>query len=125
MQRTARIYFIIALLFVWLVGVFDALAENGRLLSRTELVIPADALGQPRIVPQFSNAVQRARFWKFTYESDGLKVCGYMAGPRTVGPHPCIIDNRGGNRAFAAWTETNSVRWLAPICLPKLHLHSL
>ena len=31
-------------------------------------------------------AVQRARFWKFTYESDGLKVCGYMAAPRQSGP---------------------------------------
>ncbi|HXJ44513.1 MAG TPA: hypothetical protein VNH18_34820 [Bryobacteraceae bacterium] len=85
------------------------------MLSRTELMIPDEVLKSRQVSPQFSNAVQRARFWKFMYESDGLKIGGYMAASRRAGPHPCIIENRGGNRDFGAWNDTNSVRWLAPL----------
>jgi dipeptidyl aminopeptidase/acylaminoacyl peptidase len=78
-------------------------------------MIPDEVLKSRQVSPQFSNAVQRARFWKFMYESDGLKIGGYMAASRRAGPHPCIIENRGGNRDFGAWNDTNSVRWLAPL----------
>src|SRR5437762_1579444 len=92
-----------ALLVLCLAGVLPTVAENGTLLSRTELVISDDVLKSRQIPPRLSNAVQRARFWKFTYESDGLKVYGYMAAPRQGGSLPCIIENRGGNRDFGAW----------------------
>jgi dienelactone hydrolase len=35
-----------------------------------------------------------------TYLSDGLKVKGYIAQPKSDGKHPVIIWNRGGNREF-------------------------
>ena len=54
-------------------------AENGKLLSRTELLFPSEVFRLGRISPGLSNAIQQTRFWKFTYESDGLKVGGYMA----------------------------------------------
>ncbi|PKL08428.1 MAG: peptidase, partial [Spirochaetae bacterium HGW-Spirochaetae-7] len=36
------------------------------------------------------------------YSSDGLAIQGFVAKPRTSGPYPCIIYNRGGNRDFAS-----------------------
>jgi len=71
-----------ALLVLCLAGVLPAIAENGTLLSRTEPVISDDVLKSRQVPTRLTNAVHRARFWKFTYESDGLKVCGYMAAPR-------------------------------------------
>ncbi len=103
------------LIVLCLADVLPAVAENGTLLTRTELVTSDNALKSRQLPTQLSNAVQRARFWKFTYESDGLKICGYMAAPRQKGPLPCVIENRGGNRDFGAWTDTNVVRCLAPL----------
>jgi dipeptidyl aminopeptidase/acylaminoacyl peptidase len=104
-----------AFLVLCLAAALPAVAQNGTLLSRTELVISDEVLKSRQVPTRLFNAVQRARFWKFTYESDGLKVCGYMAAPRQSGPLPCVIENRGGNRDFGAWTDTNSVRWMAPL----------
>lgn len=105
-----------ALLFVFcLTHVIPALAGNGTLLSRTELVFPDHVLKSGRISTQLSNEIQQTRFWKFIYESDGLKVGGYIAAARQKGPLPCIIENRGGNRDFGAWTDTNVFRALAPL----------
>jgi dipeptidyl aminopeptidase/acylaminoacyl peptidase len=99
-----------ALVILYVTGRLTASAENGKLLDRTEFILPDTVFktGQPG--SSFSNLVQRVRFWRFTYESDGLKVCGYMAAPRRSGPLPCIIENRGGNRDFGAWTDTNALR---------------
>ena len=104
-----------ALLLLCLIGALPVVAENGALLSRTEMVVSDATLISYRASAQLSNAVQLVRFWKFTYESDGLKVCGYMAAPRQGGSLPCIIENRGGNRDFSPWTDTNSVRLFAPL----------
>ena len=38
--------------------------------------------------------------YSITYTSDSLKVNGYLVQPKTKGPHPVIIFNRGGNRDF-------------------------
>ncbi|RYJ41723.1 alpha/beta hydrolase family protein [Flavobacterium beibuense] len=38
--------------------------------------------------------------YSITYASDNLKVNGYLVQPKTQGPHPVIIFNRGGNRDF-------------------------
>jgi hypothetical protein len=35
-----------------------------------------------------------------TYRSDGLQVKGYLAEPKRGDRLPCLIFNRGGNRAF-------------------------
>jgi dipeptidyl aminopeptidase/acylaminoacyl peptidase len=78
-------------------------------------VFPAEVLKSGRMSKELSDAIQRSRFWKFTYESDGLKVGGYMAAAREPRPLPCIIQNRGGNRDFGAWTDTNVFRAFAPL----------
>lgn len=49
------------------------------------------------------------------YVSDGLKVRGYLAKPKTTGPHPAVIFNRGGNRDFGALTDEMAVHQLGTI----------
>jgi dipeptidyl aminopeptidase/acylaminoacyl peptidase len=80
-------------------------AENGRLLSRTEINVPEEMLKNEPYLANMSNAVLRARFWKFSYESDGLKINGYMAGPKEKKTLPCLVIARGGNRNFGAVTD--------------------
>ncbi len=41
---------------------------------------------------------------EIVYSSDGLAIRGFVAKPKSHGPHPCIIYNRGGNRDFASIT---------------------
>lgn len=53
---------------------------------------------------------------QITYLSDGLKVAGYVVGPRgrTAAPRPLVIFNRGGNRGFGQLVFANLVdfaRW--------------
>lgn len=50
---------------------------------------------------------------KITYESDGLKVKGYIAIPKKKGKYPCIIYNRGGNKEFGKLTPAKAVFILA------------
>lgn len=42
--------------------------------------------------------------YDITYLSDGLKVKGFITGPKKNGTFPAIIFNRGGNREFGAIT---------------------
>ena len=50
---------------------------------------------------------------KITYESDGLKVKGYIAIPKKKDKYPCIIYNRGGNKEFGKLTPAKAVFILA------------
>lgn len=46
--------------------------------------------------------------YAISYLNDGLKIRGYMLTPTLKGPHPAIIYNRGGNRAFASLSGPRS-----------------
>lgn len=39
---------------------------------------------------------------KVHYGSDGLRVTGFIVGPKTLGPHPLLVFNRGGTQDFGA-----------------------
>lgn len=55
----------------------------------------------------------RVELHAIAYESDGLKVRGFVAAPRTAaGPLPCLIVNRGGHEQ-APITEVTAFGWLA------------
>ncbi len=41
-----------------------------------------------------------ANIYNMMYQSDGNLVSGILMTPKTPGPHPCVIYNRGGNRDF-------------------------
>ena len=84
----------------WMISAFAvfhaalALAANGDVLSRTPMATPPDAtFVAERIV----------------YESDGLRIAGFLAYPKTAPASavrlPCVIWNRGGNQDFSAITD--------------------
>lgn len=69
-------------------------AANGDILERKPMTAPTDAgFVAERIV----------------YESDGLRISGYLAYPKSAAesasPLPCVLWNRGGNRDFGGNTD--------------------
>lgn len=73
-----------------------SLAANGDILERKPIVTAPDAaFVAERII----------------YESDGLRIAGYLAYPKTAieggGPLPCVLWNRGGNRDYGGNTDAN------------------
>ena len=80
-----------ACLYVALAG-----AANGDILERTVIASEKDA-------PFVAERV--------IYESDGLRIVGFLAYPRAAPDGaarlPCVLWNRGGNREFGATTPAN------------------
>lgn len=85
-------------------------AQDGKLLQKTEVKL-SDSLRRMAKMrnPTLAGQLDQLRFYKIVYESDGLKVVGYVVEPAKEGKHPCIIANRGGNREFGKWTLPNVV----------------
>jgi len=52
---------------------------------------------------QYESILQKVDIQEFFYMSDGLKVKGYMAQPKSPGKYPCIIYNRGGIGTFSSF----------------------
>ena len=109
MKIAARSLFCSWTFIVLFAEVISLHAENGKILRRTEMPIRAELLQANPFLARLSNIVERVQFWKITYESDALKINGYMLGPKGKKSVPCIIMARGGNRDFSAWTDTNVV----------------
>ncbi len=80
-------------------------AQDGKILQRTELLIP-DSVKRVihNVYPGVANEILALRYSRITYLSDGLKVTAYLVEPRGPGKYPCIVSNRGGNRSFGEWT---------------------
>jgi len=53
------------------------------------------------IPERYDSILHQVDVKEFFYLSDGLKVKGYMAQPRSAGKYPCIIYNRGGIGSFS------------------------
>ncbi len=82
--------------------------QNGKLLHR-ELVTLNDSLKQRlSVVPNFQKALDSTQLYKITYESDGLRINGYLATPIKSGTYPVIIYNRGGNRDYGALNDLSA-----------------
>ena len=91
------------------------LAQNGKLLHK-ELVTLHDTLKQRLSnVPNFQKIQDSTHLYKITYESDGLKINGYLATPKATGTYPVIIYNRGGNRDYSALNDLNATYLLQNI----------
>ncbi len=69
-------------------------AANGDILERTAMVTAADA---PFVAE------------RIVYESDGLRIAGFLAYPKSsvdsATQLPCVVWNRGGNRDYSAITD--------------------
>jgi len=96
---------------------------DGQLLRREPMAIPEELLtaeGSPRAEDIHLNEVD---IDEITYVSDGLRIEGHIitprgrgshqTGPQQMGPHPCLIYNRGGNRDFGANSPLRVARRLA------------
>ena len=93
-------------------------AADGELLAHESVALDSSALlegiQEPRrerlrsLLNDLDDTIELSRI---TYASDGLKVRGYLAVPKSTDKLkldetlPCVIYNRGGNREFGALTD--------------------
>ncbi len=95
-------------------------SQNGKIINREEFKwqkIPAlseKLLKNGKLKSKYSY-LKDIKIEKITYESDGLKVKGYIAIPLKSGKYPCIIYNRGGNKEFGKLTSAKAVFILAKV----------
>ena len=95
------------------------LGEDGDLLSRQE--VPIQELSLPSSIPEaqaraifksLEALASKVRLEAITYESEGLKVKGYLATPRRAGTFPAVILNRGGKHDFGFLTPFSASQML-------------
>lgn len=100
-------------LFILLISL-NLSSQNGKIIDRQILDWKHD--------PEISNIVYKDGILKkqysflhdviiekITYQSDGLKVKGYLAQPKNNGKYPCIVYNRGGNKEFGKLNSKKAV----------------
>jgi dipeptidyl aminopeptidase/acylaminoacyl peptidase len=93
-----------------------ALAQDGALVESVAIRVDAKMLRS--LGPYAEAARELARdveVSSLTYLSDGLRVKGYVAVPRTGGRLPCVIFNRGGNRSYFALDDGGALLSLGRI----------
>ena len=101
---------------LFLIVISPSFAQNGKIADQTEYVYPDSTINAlVSIFPDIRAVVEKVRFYRITYLSDGLKVKGYLAIPVSSGKHPCIIYNRGGSREFSAINDRNFLRWIGKL----------
>lgn len=98
-----------SLSLVALVFATPAKAANGDILAREAVtldrsVLPESVTGEDadRRLKALAELSAEVRLEALTYESDGLRVKGYLAIPKAGENLPSVIFNRGGNRDFGA-----------------------
>ena len=108
------------LFFLILLVSFNLKAQNGKIIDRQEYNWKKDVSisnivfkdGELQEKFQYLNGVT---IEKITYESDGLKVKGYLVQPKGKEKYPCIIYNRGGNKEFGKLSTKKAVFILARV----------
>ena len=98
----------------------NSLAQNGNIIDRQEYNWKNDT-NISKIVFKDEKLKENYQYLneviieKITYESDGLKVVGYLVQPKKTDKYPCIIYNRGGNKEFGKLTSKKAVFILARV----------
>ncbi len=94
-------------LLLTLLLTFQAFSQNGRIISEADFNLKSFDTLFNRVSDGEGNLKDNYHYLAdvemkyFFYESDGLKVKGYMSYPKdTSKKYPVIIYNRGGNREF-------------------------
>jgi dipeptidyl aminopeptidase/acylaminoacyl peptidase len=79
------------------------------IFARPVIGADGDILSREVILDTPESIVERV-----IYESDGLRILGYLAYPRAAlegeSALPCLMFNRGGNRDFGSMTEQRALR---------------
>lgn len=77
--------------------------QNGKIISKEVYKLHDTIMSRLKGNEHILEVLDKVKFSKITYLSDGLRVTGYISEPKKEGVYPCIIANRGGNREFGAW----------------------
>jgi len=93
-------------------------SQNGKIIDRQILDWKNDPeisniVYKDGILKKQYNFLHDVIIEKITYQSDGLKVKGYLAQPKNNGKYPCIVYNRGGNKEFGKLNTKKAVFILA------------
>lgn len=102
-----------------------ALAANGELLAQEPVPLGGNGMledvegdRRQRLQSMLEQTDRDIELSRITYESDGLKIRGYLAVPKAVKEGeklPCVIYNRGGNREFGALNDLRAALFLGPL----------
>jgi dipeptidyl aminopeptidase/acylaminoacyl peptidase len=93
--------------FVLVILTVHSLAQTSKILDRSVIKFSDSTLQEIRaFVPEANTLLKQVSCSRFTYESDGLKVKGFLIVPKKSGRYPCIIYNRGGTRDFGKITDS-------------------
>lgn len=95
--------------------IFTCFSQNGKLLNKEGVTLHDTLKQRLSKAPNFESIQKETELFKITYESDGLKINGYLAKPKTDGSYPVIIYNRGGNRDFGALDDLRASYFLQTI----------
>ena len=108
------------ILFLALLISFSTIAQNGKIIDRQvynwkkDTTISKIVFKDGKLQEKY-DYLNNVSIEKIIYESDGLKVVGYLVQPKNKRKHPCIIYNRGGNKEFGKLTSKKAVFILARI----------
>lgn len=76
------------------------LLESREILFSGEVEQRLGAVIAPEVLTKAKENSKKVSVFKILYKSGGHKVSGFVVMPKSAGPFPCIIYNRGGNRNF-------------------------
>lgn len=92
----------LAIIFILIVN--KIFAQDGKIISKEPLMLPASVIHKiDSTDTQLARALRSVNFFRIIYLSDGFKVVGFLAEPKSKGRYPCIIANRGGRWNFGLW----------------------
>jgi dipeptidyl aminopeptidase/acylaminoacyl peptidase len=95
-----------------------ALAQDGTLVEASAVTLSEETLTRLETVePTIRTILAQVDIRSMTYLSDGLKVKGYLAVPKRGDRLPCLIFNRGGNRAFGVLNDRYAARVLGKLAM--------
>lgn len=93
-----------------------AFAQDGKLVNAVLVKLDDEVLTRLEpFEPTIRKIAEQVDIQAITYLSDGLKVNGYLVVPKQGNQLPCVIYNRGGNRAFGALTDGQAAVGLGKI----------
>jgi dipeptidyl aminopeptidase/acylaminoacyl peptidase len=115
-NRPARSHAGAVLAFLLTFWALPGLAQNGRLLETVPIKLPEEDLVRiEKRDPAIRSWLSGIEVQAITYESDGLKVKGYMAAPKEGTRLPVVIWNRGGSRDFGQISDVSASVFLGRI----------
>jgi len=81
-------------------------AQNGKIVERNLFSVAESIVTRLATIDSSARQiVNTVNFYHITYLSDGLKVKGYLAVPKSDLKYPCVIFNRGGSLESSAITD--------------------